>query len=310
MANTEQTSPSKSPTTVVIEEYVKNDLTPKRDTAKAELTAAQTKIDSSASNRQYKICAYVKGQEVLNFYNTLDFCEAISTVSASGEVNNKIKKVETKNGDLKKQFDDVVKSIKDLRAKLYDVEMKAYEMGDAYEDPSNKDQISALGGIPDLKPSVEKMVEMADKTHDQSNKAFVTAIDVAGIMTFANVESLKGFGDNLSKKTADFKKNIDDNVKKAGDDAKKAQQELGDASKLLMLDKLAAKDPSVEITSMNNTEKFLGNGDNTQCDKLGTIEDVNTVLKEAADNYAHGGADLEVIKPVLNKPRSKGGYRD
>ena len=149
MANTEQTSSSKSPTTVVIEEYVKNDLTPKRDTAKAELTAAQTKIDSSASNRQYKICAYVKGQEVLNFYNTLDFCEAISTVSASGEVSNKIKKVETKNGDLKKQFDEVVKSIKDLRAKLYDVEMKAYEMGDAYEDPSNKDQISALGGIPD-----------------------------------------------------------------------------------------------------------------------------------------------------------------
>ena len=285
-------------------------MTPKRVAAEAELKAAKTKTASSASNRQYKICAYVEGQQVLDFYNTLDFCEAISTVSASGEVNNKIKKVETKNGDLKKQFDEVVKSIKDLRAKLYDVEMKAYEMGDAYEDPSNKDQVTLLKEFLSKK-TVEKMVEMADKTHDQSNKAFVTAVDVAGIMTFSNVESLKGFGDNLSKKTADFKKNIDDNVKKAADDTKKAQQELGDASKALMLDKLAEKDPSVEIESIGKTTTFLDDEDGKKCDALGSIVDVNRVLTESADNYEHGGVDLEVIKtPVLNKPKGKGGYRD
>lgn len=307
MANTAQTSA----TTLVIGEYKENILTPKLAAVNAELIAAQTKIDSSASNRQYKICAYVKGQEVLNFYNTLDFCEAISTVSASSEVTNKIKKVEAQNGDLKKQFDDVVKSIKDLRAKLYDVEMKAYEMGDAYEDPSNKDQTGLLKDFLS-KSDVEKLVEMADKTHDQSNVAFSTAVDVAGILTFANVESLKGFGDALSKKTADFKKNVDDNVKKGNDDTKKAQQELGDASKALMLDKLAAKDPSVEIKGLTVTGAFLGNGDNSQCDCLSTIADINTTLKEAAENYEHGGVDLEVVKPpVFNKSGARGkNYRD
>jgi hypothetical protein len=305
MANTEQTSPTKQ----VIEDYKNNELTPKMNAIKAELDAAQTKTDSSASNRQYKICAYVEGQEMLNFYNTLDFCEAISVVSASGQVGDKIKKVEAKNGELKKQFDDVVKSIKDLRAKLYEVEMKAYDMGDAFEDPTNKDQIMALRGIVD-KPTVEKLVDMSDKTHDQANLAFSTAVDVAGILTFANVESLKGFGDALSKKTADFKKNVDENVKKAADDVKKAQQELADASKALMVNKLSGKDPSVENKGLAMTAEFLGDGGNAICDCLPTIEQVCADLER---NYNTDGNEARA-KPTTamtkyEKPR-KGGYRD
>ena len=306
MANTEQTSPSQ--TQQVIADYKKNELTPKINAAKAELEAAKIQTESSASNRQYKICAYVKGQDVLNFYNTLDFCEAIATVSASGEVSNKIKKVETKNGDLKKQFDEAVKAIKDLRTKLYDVEMKAYEVGDAFEDPANKDQTLLLKGF--LNNSVvDEMVEVADKAHDQSNKAFVTAVDVAGIMTFANVESLKEFGDILSKKTTDFKKNVDDNVKKATDDAKKAQQELGDASKTLMLDKLSQKDPSADKKGLETTETFL---EDDTCDCKTNIVTINQVLKESADNYEHGGVDLETVRPpVFNKGNARNkGYRD
>jgi hypothetical protein len=306
MANTEQV-PQNSLTKQVIEDYKKNELTPKREAARAELKAAQTKANSSASNRQYKICAYVEGQNVLNFYNTLDFCEAIATVNASAQVADKIKKVETKNGDLKKQFDDVVKSIKDLRTKLYDVEMKAYEMGDAFEDPSNKDQITALNNII-KKEDVEKLMQMSDKVHDQSNLAFSTAVDVAGILTFANVESLKVFGDDLSKKTTDFKKNVDDTVKKSTEDLKKAQQELSDASKALMLDKLSAKDPSVEITAWGETEDFLGDGDNSKCDCLQSIKDVNTVLREIGTNYEDvGGVTLDTNTP---DPPKKGGHKN
>jgi hypothetical protein len=297
MANTEQTSPTKQ----VIEEYRKNELTPKKTTAEAERDAADTRIEGSASNRQYKICAYVEGQRVSDFYNTLDFCEAIAAVSTSGQVSDRIKKVETKNGDLKKQFDEVVKAIKDLRVKLYDVEMKALDMADAYEDPSNADQIKALPNSID-KARVTLMVDVADKTHDQSNTAFSTAVDVAGIMTFTNIESLKGFGDNLSKKAVDFKKNVDDNVKKSNEDRGKAQQELGEASKILMLDTFGRKDPSVEIMAWKATDTFLGDGSNAKC--VGSIEEVNGALKELADNYEHvGGITLEVSDGRPPKPR-------
>ncbi len=299
MAITEQTSPTKQ----VIEEYRKNELTPKKTTAEAELSAADTRIDSSASNRQYKICAYVEGQRVSDFYNTLDFCEAIAAVSTSGQVSDRIKKVETKNGDLKKQFDDVVKGIKDLRAKLYEVEMKAYDMGDAYEDPTNADQIKALPSNID-KARVTLLIDVADKTHDQSNTAFSTAVDVAGIMTFTNIESLKSFGDTLSKKAVDFKKNVDDNVKKSGDDMVKAQQELSEASKTLMLDTFGKKDPSVEIMSWQATDTFLGDGSNANC--IGSIEEVNGALRELADNYEHvGGINLEVSDGRPAKPHKK-----
>jgi hypothetical protein len=281
MTGNEQQS---SPTKQVILDYKKNELTPKLNAAQAESRAAQTKTKSSESNRQYKICAYVKGQEVLNFYNTLDFCEAISAVATSGQIGDKIKKLDAKSGELKKQFDDVVKFIKDLRAKLAEVETKTYDVGDAFEDPSNRDQIVALGGMITI-GDMNALVDMADKAHDQSNFAFSTAVDVAGILTFANTESLKGFGDALSQKTADFKKNIDENVKKTTEDVKKSQQELSDASKALMVNKLTAMDPSVECTGLNKTSAFLGEGDNTACDCLdpATIKEVCEALEKIYD---------------------------
>jgi hypothetical protein len=280
-----------SPTAQVIEEYKKNELIPKRDTAQAELTAADTRVECSASNRQYKICTYVEGQRVSNFYNTLDFCEAIAAVSTSSQVVERITKVEAKNADLKKQFDEVVKAVKDLRMKLYDVEMKAYDMGDAYEDPTNTDQVTVLQTNIGLdKAKVTLLVDRADKTHDQSNMAFSTAVDVAGTMTFTNIESLKGFGAVLSKKTTDFKKNVDDNVKKSGEDMKKAQQDLSDASKTLMLDTFSRKDPAVEIASWNDTEAFLSASKDLNL--LGSISDLNITLSQLANNYE----DIDEVK--------------
>jgi hypothetical protein len=296
MANNGQMSPTEQ----IIGDYIENTLTPKRNTAQAELTAADTRVDSAASNRQYKICTYVEGQRVTDFYNTLDFCEAIAAVSASGQVQEKIKKVETKNTDLKKQFDEVVKAVKELRTKLYDVEMKAYEVGDAYEDPSNADQIKVLN---DNKVGVDKatvnlLMDRADKTHDQANTAFSTAVDVAGTMTFTNIETLKPFGETLSKKTAEFKKNVDESVKKSGDDVKKAQQELGEASKTLMLETLSRKEPAVEVAAWDDTEKFLLT---TNLDYLGSIQDANTALSELANNYKDVGVKLDTYEGVPQK---------
>jgi hypothetical protein len=292
-----------SPTIQVIEEYKKNELTPKRETAQAELTAADTRVDSAASNRQYKICTYVEGQRVSDFYNTLDFCEAIAAVSTSGQVQEKIKKVEGQNADLKKQFDDIVKSVKDLRAKLYTVEMSAYEVGDAYEDPSNADQVNVLRKEIKLdKAQVTLLVDRADKTRDQANTAFSTAVDVAGTMTFSNIETLKPFGDVLSKKTADFKKNVDEAAKKSGEDGKKAQQELGEASKTLMLETLSRKEPAVQVAAWNATEAFLNTAD---LDKFGSIQDVNTALSELANNYKDVGVKLDTYQGVPQKDGTK-----
>ena len=303
MTGNEQQS---SPTKQVILDYKKNELTPKLKAAQAELNAAQTKTKSSESNRQYKICAYMKGQEVLDFYNTMDFCEAISAVATSSQIGDKIKKLDTKNGELKKQFDDVVKSVKDLRTKLYAVEMMAYEAGDAFEDPTNRDQINALDRTITV-AHMNDLVEMADKAHDQSNAAFNIAVDVAGILTFANTESLKGFGDSLSQKTADFKKNVDDNVKKTTEDVKKSQQELSDASKALMVNKLTAKDPSVDCTSLNKTGEFLGEGDNAACDCLdpATIAEVWVNLEKNYDGTDSDNA--RVVKAVPKKDNGRKG---
>jgi ABC-type transport system involved in cytochrome bd biosynthesis fused ATPase/permease subunit len=303
MASTEQQS---SLTKQVILDYKKNELTPKLNAVQAEVNAAQTKTKSSESNRQYKICAYVKGQEVLNFYNTLDFCEAISAVATSGQIGDKIKKLDAKNGELKKQFDDVVKAVKDLRAKLSEVETKAYEAGDAFEDPSNRDQINALDRMITVN-DMNALVDMADKAHDQSNGAFSTAVDVAGILTFANTESLKGFGDALSQKTADFKKNIDENVKKTTEDVKKSQQELSEASKSLMVNKLTAKDPSVDCTGLNKTDAFLGEGDKAACDCLdpATIAEVWATLEK---NYEEPERDnARAVKAASKKDNGRKG---
>lgn len=290
----------------VILDYKTNELTPKLNAVQAELSAAQTKTKSSESNRQYKICAYVKGQEVLNFYNTLDFCEAISAVATSGQIGDKIKKLDAKNGELKKQFDDVVKAVKDLRAKLYDVEMKTYEVGDAFEDPTNRDQIVALDRMITV-GHMNALVDMADKAHDQSNAAFNTAVDVAGILTFANTESLKGFGDALTQKTADFKKNIDENVKKTTEDVKKSQQELSEASKALMVNKLTAKDPSVECTGLNKTGEFLGEGDNVACDCLdpATIAEVWAELEKNYEEPESG--NTRAVKAASKKDSGRKG---
>ena len=301
-ANEQQSSPTKQ----VILDYKKKELTPKLKAVEAELNAAQTKTKSSESNRQYKICAYMKGQEVLNFYNTLDFCEAISAVATSGQIGDKIKKLDTKNGELKKQFDDVVKAVKDLRTKLSEVEMKTYEVGDAFEDPMNRDQINALDRTITVK-DMNALVEMADKAHDQSNVAFSTAVDVAGILTFANTESLKGFGDALSQKTADFKKNIDENVKKTAEDVKKAQQELSEASKSLMVNKLTANDPSVESKGLKKTDAFLGEGDNAACDCLdpATIAEVWEALEK---NYEEPESDnTRAVKAAPKKDNGRKG---
>ena len=284
------------------------DLATRIQTATADAASATTSQGSANSNRQYKICAFNKTQDTLTFYANLDFCTAIEAQQNGIKIGDKITAIGKQYDDFQKKFNDALKAIKGLRTQLLDVENKAYDVGNQFEDPCNVEQVRKLKDVTNKTMVMEQLIKPADDASDQANLTFATAVDIAGIQTFSSIDSLKNFGMGLKDKTDGFKKNVDENSKKATDDLKKAQTELGKATETLIVGMLTSKDSAVLLASEQATDGTLGN--DGFCGGL-PDDKIKTICQDIENRFSQTETTESPNRPskAPPPPRQKG-YRD
>jgi len=228
--------------------------------ARSTKEAKCTDLRCKNKERQYKVCSLVKAQETYTLYTNLDLCIAIEGIKSSTLVKGKIDALITKDVELNKAYKDLAKSIKEIKNKYTEALEVACKMERCIEEEErcHPDLLAKLRRkINDFDQRICAIPKKAEKCYDKINTAFDSAIDIAGILTFSNIESLTEFCKNLADWMAKLRKDVDNNREAAATkiaEAIKALQEIIESKITTKFEKCLA---ITQHVALKRTYKFL-----------------------------------------------------
>ena len=259
---------------------------------------------------KYKTCCLDKAEETQTFYGKLNLYTCIPGKKKTELLSEEVKKAIKKREDLEKKLKDAVAEIKKVKGKMTEAQDEACKLNRCWEEEKRcnldlykklKDLEIKFGEEASIKFYTEDDSDNATKTiidctqtcYDKVTKAFDAGVNTVGIQTFVNVNALSAISDELNQKVQGFKKDIEDNVKKAADANKKAMEELGSC---LEEEVKTAFDYCIAYTDCNsssNTREYICNDEcnndtneiNTICQKLkdGIPSDPDDTCKETEE---------------------------
>ena len=228
MASKSKSKDKTSPTADILQKC-KKDLCVEKVAAGSERAASETKVNSGKGDEQYKICCVVKADETNTFYRNFKFCIGTSTSKDAEQIQGKVKELIDKDKALKKKFKDLVKLIKETKTKMEGVLEVACRLDRCKEEEQrcNLDLYKALeDGIPNLWDRLEHIKDHAETCYGKITLAFDAAIDIAGILTFSDVDSLEDLGKKLNELLVELNKDCEENLKSSAAEEAKANDEL------------------------------------------------------------------------------------
>ncbi len=236
MSNSSETKPS-SPTVEILKEC-KLEICRDKVTAKSEFNATCTDYWSVQEDLQYKICCLVKAQSTHTFYSNFKYCLGQKANKETELVNTKIGDLVAKEAELQSCFKDLMKMIKETKDNMSKVEEVACRIQNCKEEDErcNPDLVEKLiNGIPNLftgkgdEPSIMDVCVTAIKDSNQKIKdAFNAGVDISGILTFSDIDSLESIGQSLASLLGDLKKDCDENIAYSSGMIDSSNQELLD----------------------------------------------------------------------------------
>jgi gas vesicle protein len=255
----------------------KKDLKSQKIAWRGAAYAARTTKETYIASRDNKVCCVIKADETTRLYRNLDFYVAIDATCKAETIEKNIEDMIKKNSDLEKAIAEVVKCVKVIKDKTVELKAKACDLDTQRNDSCNNLQLNILnthfsekckvkipGGTTEFgnfTAIVDHIIEKTGVTCKAADKAFSSAVSIAGIQTFSNIKSLKDLSKQLTLTIKDFKKDIDTNVKSSADELKNAQDELAKAVKEVSLKTLDEHKVSVNYEGIAFTMDFLCNPD-------------------------------------------------
>lgn len=221
--------------------------------------AASTTYIASQENTQSRLCLLTKAEKNLSVYRQLDNC--VATATAKG--TDLLKTVEVTNllqaeTNLKKQFDDVLKAIKEANKKLDEVEVASNYLQDAFEEPRNIDSRQALErSIKNSKELIDKIAMKADECNDRIDYALEEAVITVGKQTFLNISGLNEFIIRLTDGVKLFTEDIASNVKTGNEHVTETQKNLTEAIKQQVASQIDFFEASINLDGLEKVKKFI-----------------------------------------------------
>ncbi len=210
MATKGKQEEEKSPTNDFIDKC-KKELCHEKVAAQSKEDACCTDVNSQDQDNQYKICCLVTTQKTNQFYQNFKFCIGQPGARTGENTEAKIEELIKKEEDLKTKFKDLTKMIKSSRDKMKAAVECACGLERCFdeEERCNPDILKALeDGIPGFKSQVLECSTETEKCYEKLNTAFDSAIDISGILTFSDVDSLqapaKGLVAKMKALTEDY----------------------------------------------------------------------------------------------------------
>ncbi len=299
----------KSPTEEIINQCIE-ELEDEKKARRAEAKALKKACDLKECIEDYKTCCLVKSREVWDLYTNLDLCYVAESNKTAMLLNQDIQTHCDKEVALEQKLKDAVKCIKEVKTKLNDVVDEACKI-----DRCIKEEKRCKRGLHELlkgrnnewKPMLDRIEELSISCFNISCKAFDAGVDVVGIQTFVDLESLKTLGTELEQKVGALRADVTGNAQSAEAEWKKSLTELVGVKEELVqgeFEKCHAKNAREGI---EDTLEFLC--DPGGCDKIEDT-DLEEICRKVKENFGNGSDDEDDDYEKPKKPSGKNMKQD
>lgn len=282
----------KSPTEEIIDQCVE-DLQVEKKSKRAGARALQRACDLKEDVEDYKTCCLIKSREFWDLYANLDLCYVVSSRKRTILLNENLKAHCDKEIALEQKLKDAVNCIKEVKTRLNDVVDEACKI-----ERCIKEEKRCKTGLHELLkekdnewiPLLEHIEKTSIRCFNTACKAFDAGVDIVGIQTFVDLDSLKILGTELSSKVETLKTDITANIKKAEDEWKKALAELTVVKEEIVTAEFAKCKSKNTKEGIEKTLEFL-------CDPRGCEEikdtEIDEICRKVKDNFGNGHGEKD-----------------
>ncbi len=300
----------KSPTEELIDQCIEN-LEDERKAKQAEKNALKKACDLKECVEDYKECCLEKSREVWDTYNNLDLCYASKSTKTVELLNTQVVKYCDKEKELEQKLKDAVKCIGETKKKLNEVVNEACRLDRCVKEEKRcknglYDQIK--GAKNEWKALIQEIETCSTECFNIACNTFDKGVDVVGIQTFVDIESLKVLGIDLAKYFSDFQTDVETNTQKALTEWTKARAELVVIQKELVEGKFAKCDADNCKDAVRETLEFLC--DPNACEDL--KPDLDYLCEKVKENFGKDTTedcddddDEHKKSPPKRKPKSE-----
>ncbi|MEL6675725.1 MAG: hypothetical protein AAFR61_26190 [Bacteroidota bacterium] len=220
------------PNQEILQNY-RDKLIPLFEAASGEFRAEKTNLDAEEKVLQYNTCMLVKSTQTNRFYQNIDNYVCAGAHKETELLKTLIDESVVQSTDIGAKLQGLAKTIKEMKNRFSDVKDAACKLMDCLneEERCKKDNyrklkagITAGDGKKDLEGSINDIAEQSEKTLAAALEAFDAGVEVSGIQTFTNVDSLVSFASTSEQQMKGFRDDVLANTKDADKD-KVADQE-------------------------------------------------------------------------------------
>ncbi len=157
---------------------------------------------------------YKTTNSILDLYCGVDFNYAVPLIKGKELIKGQLDELIEKNNALGSKYKDLVKMIREVRQNYTDVLDEACKLQRCIEEEElcNPDTSKELGKVDGLVDNIIGLEDEARNCYDKICETFNASIDIAGIQTFTNIESLLPYCANLTALLEELRKDIDGNI--------------------------------------------------------------------------------------------------
>ncbi|RAJ06506.1 hypothetical protein LX64_01633 [Chitinophaga skermanii] len=243
------------------------------DKVKVEIQSAQSSHDSlakkleqaddTACNERKITRAFIKAVDEYSFLNN---CIAVSTSKdVVGIADLLSKTIVVKGGEMTSRYGKAVDAIKNAKKKVNNVNLYSEQLDDAIADSSNSEELKVIReilkktGAPIIEDASAAFVTSVDGIVNQADDVAQSAVKVAGINEFINIDSLTQLSKTITEDATKFVSDVDKKLKDV-------QKKLEDSRKVLST-------ALVSLSTANSTK-------DTATDYLEAVNKIGTYLKD------------------------------
>ncbi len=258
---------------------------------------ADTKRDTVCASRNISRYIY-KGIKEYTLFNT---CITISTTKDAEELVNTTKETIDKNNKLGTAYKAAVDSIKAAKQKIdQQVKNLTDKLNADVPNSCNSEEVKQIkaslgngGNKKTLEASIAELTTYALKITESVDDVSESAVKVAGINAFINVQSL-GDASAIIKTGADsFVKDVDANIKSLQGDYEAAKKDLADSQKLFTTATLQKYKAIASKQALDWVKKLV---ENPECHKCGDSNELNELAQKAAQSFNESCADTTSVE--------------
>jgi hypothetical protein len=235
-----------------------------RAATQSERDSSRILIAGSEMARGYKLCSLSKTEETFAYYRDIDNYELFDIQKSTEIIKVHINNYAKKDDELSNLIKEGSKMLNALKAKLLEANNASCAMRNCLQS------VIGFGDhcVPD---ELTAVTDLARSLSEDGQKAAEAMVTTAGIHTFANLNTLKPFGEKLTQVVKDLKTLTDGYVKKAGEDAKVAQTDLTTVIDDLNKEEFDYFEQTSTLNAYDGTIRFICEG---QCPSIGCVETI------------------------------------